>query len=90
MLPSARRDPRAIRPLETMFDDEVADDILAAHVLVLPLNSNLETAPFPVPSQSGPPDVVEGEEEGSGAASSSQQVTKSKPKLEDWRRRRSV
>ena len=91
MLPSAQRDPRAIRPLETIFEDEVGADIPATHVLFLPMDPNLEPAHFPVLGQSGPPDeAAEEEEEESGAASSSQQVTKSKPKLEAWRRRRAV
>ena len=91
VLPSARRDPRATRPLETIFDEEVGDDTPTTHVLVLPMNPDLGSAPFAVPSQSGPPDEV-GEEEGrsSGAASSMQPTPKDKPKLDDWRRRRSV
>ena len=46
VLPSAQRDPRAIRPLEPIFEDEVGDEIPATHVLFLTMDPNLEPAPF--------------------------------------------
>ena len=66
------------------------DDIPATHVLFLPKDTNLGLAPFPVPGQSGTPGVVEEAEEESGVASSSQPISRDKPKLVDWRKRRSV
>ena len=57
----------------------------------LPMDPNLDSAPFSLPGQSGPPDEAGGEvEEESGAASSSQPAPRSKPKLDDWMKRRSV
>ena len=82
VLPSARRVPRAICPLETIFEDEVGDDIPATHVLFLPMDPNLGPAPFSVLGQSGPPDEVGGEGEvESGVASSSQPAARGKPKF---------
>ena len=68
VLPSARRDPRVIRPLETIYEDELGDDIPATHVLFLLKDASLGLAPFPVLGQSGTPDVAEESEEESGVA----------------------
>ena len=91
MLPSARRDPKALRPLETIYEDKVGDDIPTTHVVFLPLNPDLGSAPFCGTESVGSVDEI-GEEQGgaSEAASSTLPAPMGKPKLEDWSRQRSV
>ena len=61
VVPSSLRrgEIRGLSALETIYEDELGDDIAATHVLFLPKYTNLGLAPFPALGQSGTPDVVE-------------------------------
>ena len=60
--PSARRDPKATRPFETIYEDALGGDMPVTHVLFLPQNNNLELAPFDVLGQSDLSEAIAAEE----------------------------
>ena len=57
-MPSASAAARSIRPLETIYEDELGDAFPMTHALFLPKEETLPSAPCPVPGQSGLPDAV--------------------------------
>ena len=82
-MPSATTAPRSVRPLETIYEDELGDAVSVTHALFLPTDATLPSAPFPVVGQSGLPDVVT-----LTAASSSTATQRTVTSI--WRTRRSV
>ena len=82
-MPSASAVARSIRPLETIYEDELGDVAPMTHALFLPKEEALPSAPFPVLGQSGLPDAVT-----LTAASSSS--TPQRTVTSNWRSRRSV
>ena len=96
--PSARGAPKSFHPLDTIREEELGEDIPINHVLFLPKEENLPSAPFPC---AGKPDASDEEgvaklatgvavEEGTGASSSTATPKAEAPVKRSWRSRRSV
>ena len=82
-MPSASAAARSIRPLETIYEDELGDAVPMAHALFLPKDETFPNAQFPVVGQSGLPDAVT--LTAASSSSATQQTVTS-----NWRSRRSV
>ena len=96
--PTARSAPRSFRPLDTIREEELGGDMFITHVLFLPKEEDLPSAPFPCVGKSDAFDEesvarpVPGETvaEGTGASSSTAAPKAEAPVRKSWRSRRSV
>ena len=57
-MPTAKAEPRAFRPMEIVYEDELGDAIPIAHALFLPLDGALPRAPYLVVGESVLPDAA--------------------------------
>ncbi len=56
-MPSATAAARSIRPLETIYEDELGGAVPSTHALFIPMDDTIPSASFPVVGQSGLFDV---------------------------------
>jgi hypothetical protein len=57
-MPSATSAPKSVRPLETIYEDELGDAVPIGHALFIPMDDALPNAPYPIAGQSGLPEAI--------------------------------